>query len=59
MEATYFACALLMPEKAFKEQWIKHENLYEDDRLKKMARVFMVPLFAVFIRIQMLKTLNE
>ena len=53
-EANLFACALLMPEQAFREQWEKHKDLEEDKRLKMMAAVFVVPLFAVVIRIQML-----
>lgn len=55
-EANVFACCLLMPEEAFKQQiaYCEAEKMYGDEMIKHMEKKFQVPLFAVVIRFQLL-----
>jgi len=57
LEASYFACALLMPKELFVSKYheLRKTVKREDTILRLLAKHFDVPLFAVALRIKMIE----
>jgi Zn-dependent peptidase ImmA (M78 family) len=51
-EANYFACCILMPPDLFLDEWakIREQTNDDDEQIKKLSKIFDVPLFAVVMR---------